>query len=247
MQETETRNKATWMKHIADWSAYAAAAGATLAMATNVSASIITGTPDLTDPSSSQRVFNVGGDPEVLNLGGESNRTGMSAAAFINAPFLGDPKLHFVTSLGVAERYLAGQAILGIGPVHTNVDLLFKTTNTRHTSRHGGNFGTGDASGFIGFVNQAGDLGWLDVKVTSDAGFPEELELIRWAYNNVAGAPIEAGASIYAGQTTITPSAPEPGTEALSLLALGAAGILAFRKRRKELRDAQKPSDVTEV
>jgi hypothetical protein len=253
MQETETRNKATWMKHIADWSAYAAAAGATLAMATNVSASIITATPDLTDPSSSQRAFNVGGDPEVLNLGGESNRTGMSAAAFINAPFLGDPKLHFVTSLGVAKRYLAGQAILGIGRVHTNVDLLFKTTNTRHTSRHGGNFGTGDSSGFIGFVNQAGDLGWLDVKVTSDAGFPEELELIRWAYNNVAGAPIEAGAlieagaSIYAGQTTDSLSAPEPGTEALSLLALGAAGILAFRKRRKELRDAQKPSDVTEI
>jgi hypothetical protein len=90
-------------------------------------------------------------------------------------------------------------------------------------------------------VNQAGDLGWLDVKVTSDNGFAEELELISWAYNNVAGA------SIYAGQTTATPSAPEPGTEALSLLALGAAGILAFRKHRNELRDAQKTSDVTEI
>jgi hypothetical protein len=102
-------------------------------------------------------------------------------------------------------------------------------------------------------VNQAGDLGWLDVKVTSDAGFAEELELISWAYNNVAGAPIEAGepieagASIEAGQTTEVSATPEPGTEALSLLALGAAGILAFRKRRNELRDAQKPSEATEI
>src|ERR1700733_15037179 len=103
-QESKARNNDTWKQHIANWSAYAAAAGATLAMATNVSASIITGTPDLTDPSSTQRAFNVGGDPEVLNLGGESNGTGMSAAAFINGPFLGDPKLHFVTSLGVAKR-----------------------------------------------------------------------------------------------------------------------------------------------
>jgi hypothetical protein len=247
-QGTETRNNDRWKQRIANWSAYAAAAGATLAMATNVSAGIITATPDLTDPSSSQRAFKVGGDPEVLNLGGESNRTGMSAAAFINAPFLAEPKLHFVTSAGVAKRYLAGQPILGIGRVHTNVDLLFKTTNTRHTSRHGGNFGTGHSSGFIGFVNQAGDLGWLDVKVTSDAGFAEELELISWAYNNVAGAPIEAGESIEADETTVTPSAPEPGTEALSLLALGAAGILAFRKRRNELGEvAQKVNEVTEI
>jgi hypothetical protein len=50
----------------------------------------------------------------------------MSAAAFINAPFLGEPKLHFVTSAGVAKRYLAGQPILGIGRVHTNVDLCPK-------------------------------------------------------------------------------------------------------------------------
>src|ERR1700679_2993740 len=107
MQETETRNKATWMKHIADWSAYAAAAGATLAMATNVSASIITSTPDLTVSSSGQRAFNVGGDPEVLNLAGQSNASGLSAAAFIDAPFLGEGKLHFVTSQGVAKRYLA--------------------------------------------------------------------------------------------------------------------------------------------
>jgi hypothetical protein len=74
-QETEKRNHDTWKQHIANWSAYAAAAGATLAMATNVSASIITATPDLTVPSSAQRAFKVGGDPEVLNLGGESNGT----------------------------------------------------------------------------------------------------------------------------------------------------------------------------
>jgi hypothetical protein len=242
VQETETRNQATWKQQIANWSVYAAAAGATLAMATNVSATIITSTPDLTLPSSGQRAFNVGGDPEVLNLAGQSNISGVSAAAFINAPFLGDAKLHLVTSQGVAKHYLARQTILGFGPVHTNVELLFKTVNTRNgTSRHGGNFGAGASSGFLGFVNQAGDLGWLDVKVTSNNGFAEELELISWAYNNVAGA------SIYAGQTTATPSAPEPGTEALSLLALGAAGILAFRKRRNELRDAQKLREATEI
>jgi MYXO-CTERM domain-containing protein len=81
----------------------------------------------------------------------------------------------------------------------------------------------------VGFSNSKGDLGWLQVKVTLDGGFPTQLELISWAYNDAVGGAINAG------QTTGGSATPEPGTEGLALLALGATGILALRKRRKEL------------
>jgi LPXTG-motif cell wall-anchored protein len=70
----------------------------------------------------------------------------------------------------------------------------------------------------------------MHFQVTLDgSGFPTQLEVISWAYNDVAGAPIEAG------QTTEVGATPEPSTAALGLLALGAAGILALRKRRNQL------------
>jgi hypothetical protein len=89
-----------------------------------------------------------------------------------------------------------------------------------------GHFGVGTQTGFVGFSTKNGDLGWLRVKVeTPVAGtkYPDSLEVIDGAYNDVAGQPITAG------QTTSTP---EPGTAALGLLATGATGLLAWRKRR---------------
>jgi hypothetical protein len=57
-----------------------------------------------------------------------------------------------------------------------------------------GLFGPGASNGFVGFSNAAGDLGWMHVQVGFDSGgYPDQLEVISWAYNDVAGAAIDAG------------------------------------------------------
>jgi LPXTG-motif cell wall-anchored protein len=60
----------------------------------------------------------------------------------------------------------------------------------------------------------------VQVKVENNAaGFPVEGEILEFAYNSVQ----------FQGITTPTP---EPGAAALGLLASGAAGLLAWRRRR---------------
>lgn len=111
--------------------------------------------------------------------------------------------------------------------------ILDKSTSLGVVMVNRGAFGPGASNGFVGFSNSAGDLGWMHIQVTIDgSGFPTALEVIGLAYNDVAGAPIAAG------QTTETTATPEPSTAALGLLALGAAGILALRKRRNQLGKA---------
>src|SRR5580692_427593 len=69
--EPESHDTGAWKQHLGNWGAYAAAAGATLAMSTNASASIISATPDLTvslTPGPATTVFRVGGIGEVLSI-----------------------------------------------------------------------------------------------------------------------------------------------------------------------------------
>ena len=68
------------------------------------------------------------------------------------------------------------------------------------------------------------DYGWLRLKFTESANsLPNSVTLIDLAYN-------DDGSAILAGQTA---ALPEPGTFGLALLATGAAGVLALRKRRQ--------------
>jgi hypothetical protein len=68
------------------------------------------------------------------------------------------------------------------------------------------------------------DYGWLRLKFTESAnGLPNSVTLIDLAYN-------DDGSAILAGQTA---ALPEPGTFGLAVLAMGAAGVLALRKRRQ--------------
>jgi hypothetical protein len=84
-------------------------------------------------------------------------------------------------------------------------------------------------SGFAAFkfqtVGQQMDFGWIQLDFTLGSnGLANSITATNWAYDNT-------GAPILTGETES--STPEPSTGALALLATGAAGVLALRRRRK--------------
>lgn len=77
-----------------------------------------------------------------------------------------------------------------------------------------------------------GEYGWIRLKLGTQSAPgqrynnpPGRVTITDMAYNTVAGQ------AIFAGQTA--PSVPEPGTLALGILAAGAAGVTALRRRYK--------------
>ncbi|HLH20416.1 MAG TPA: PEP-CTERM sorting domain-containing protein [Bryobacteraceae bacterium] len=98
-----------------------------------------------------------------------------------------------------------------------------------------GEFASG-VPGYAGFKLANGDIGWIQLTWSSQAGnrFPDRLAFGNWAVSTAGG--------ILAG-TTI-PAAPEPGTFPLALLACGAAGIAAWRKRRAAAAQSAPIADI---
>jgi hypothetical protein len=71
--------------------------------------------------------------------------------------------------------------------------------------------------------------GWAQLTVDANFGFPSNasITLIDYAYESQAGVGIEAGATASA--------VPEPST--LGLFALGAAGVMALRRKRQKAQN----------
>lgn len=139
---------------------------------------------------------------------------------------------------GLAAFYYAGSAI-GTGnslwkSAVLGEKLLGFTSTGAKTKRVATGFGSWLSAsstvvdGFVGFQGKNGDLGWIDIKVSdrNNDGYPDEAQVIGWAYNNVSGGAIDAGQKV---------ATPEPNSAALGLLGLGAAGLLAWRRRRAEV------------
>jgi len=83
-------------------------------------------------------------------------------------------------------------------------------------------------TGFAGFSFTNGvqtNYGWVRLEFFEGGEhLANEIEAVDWAYTN--------------GPTTTPTGAPEPSTFALALLAAGAAGVGALRKRRNSVRDS---------
>jgi hypothetical protein len=87
----------------------------------------------------------------------------------------------------------------------------------------------GGSNGYFGFLSGPGLAGFKFVTASSMhygwvrlATSPTNFTVVDWAFESVPNAPILAGA---------TAATPEPST--MALLALGAAGVTALRRRKK--------------
>lgn len=130
-----------------------------------------------------------------------------------------NPVNQYVTRLGVGDRIATGGFING----GANIEAFFGNLNSQW-----GNSGTG----YIGFkFTDAGgsETGWAELTVS---GEPDNaFTLDEYAFGT-------AGEQLTAGQ--IVEAVPEPGS--LALLAVGGAGLLAWRQRRATARDADLPA-----
>jgi hypothetical protein len=240
-----------WKSHLGNWGIYAAAAGASLSMATSADAGIISGTLNLTasnNPAASIQgsglaMFAIGGHGVqlgVVNNAAHTNFNSTSRGMFCSGPMPGcmgtavpregaaflTANLKLFESPGtIVRRYLRNSAIVGGAPAAEDFGFLDVEANGVQRDP----FPFNNTNDFVGFRTAGGDLGWLQVEVLdrNGDGYADEVKAIAYGYNTVAGA------SILAGQTSSAPATPEPGTASLALLAAGAAGSMALRQARR--------------
>jgi len=142
--------------------------------------------------------------------------------SFLNLPFTG--------VMGASNSGSANASALPVGtPIDALGNFIFAVNPLAYAARFSSGsstYGTFANAGekFLGLVfvdaNNQTHYGWARFNVIADPTMPEVRgQLIDYAYEDLADTGIEAGA------------APEPGS--LSMLALGAAGLAAWRSRRK--------------
>lgn len=223
----------TLYRRAGNWPIYAAATGSALAMATGASASIITGVY----PGSGISVNPVGPTTHVglipglsVKLHAQSNK-GLNASTRsiglqVEASF---ENIFFSGYSDQAKKFGLGSPIGTAAEAH-------KVGNIENIQRFflgsaSGNFASGKPA-FVGlsFANLGNtDYAWIELEFTDNGGFPFYLDALAFGVDTDPG---QLPGSFAAGQTG--PSAPEPGTMSLAILAAGAAGVIALRRRRKQ-------------
>jgi hypothetical protein len=246
-------------KRLGNWPVYAAATGSAMAMATNASAgAIYSGFQNLT-----ASVTSVGlpGPASVSRHSSKAALLTSKGAGFSILVEQAVTKSQMgVTSMGMPylqKGILAGGAgVLGFG----GLEFLDQGSYSLRKLRFGKNistqFGFGATGGalkefagnstlgnlfsvgvwrpgqerFAAFAiynystaNPQYELGWVRLVYSASAinGAPDSITAVDWAFDP-SGAPVTTGEGI-----------PEPSTLALALLASGAVGVAALRRRRK--------------
>src|SRR5215471_4551157 len=208
----------------------ATVAGSALALATNANAGIIySGIQNVTAsiPAGTHVLelgFTVGGAP--WNVRATNFKPSGRSTAFAQLHKLAAGEAFMAASaFAVNANKLASGAVISAGQVFAN--KTFPLLRRKNLASYTGQF-LNSSTGFVGIkFLQGGNthFGWIRLHSSIGPSNAVTLKAIDWAYNDVAGAGIAAGEGI----------APEPSTISMALLAAGSAGVLAWRKRRKQI------------
>jgi MYXO-CTERM domain-containing protein len=238
---------AEWRERLGSWPLYAMAAGTALALATSAEASTGHVNESLCGGCSHQAVasININGHALGIRIWRRYGYAFSFASHAGSAAARGNHGLSIMNTGGDVNRLVSGAVItsgrLFKGGYYAGRFEEFRTAwysaSRFRTAR--GLWGR-NTTAFAGLRFQSAGqphLGWVRVRLqdTNSDGWADTVTAVDWAYNSVAGAPILAGD---AGAT------PEPSTKAMALLALGAAGVLALRRRRNATKPSVAPASV---
>lgn len=152
--------------------------------------------------------------------------TSAGAEALVTSP----AGMGFLVGSGLPLK-LAGAANIGPAGAFQGVGVLARRFSSYSSSAFIGNWqslGSALGQGYLGlkfFIGANAHYGWADITLNPDLS----VTLNSFAYESCADQSIGAGQTT--GGATCDSSVPEPHSAAL--LAMGAAGLLAYRRRRK--------------
>jgi hypothetical protein len=234
-------------RRLGNWPIYAAATGSALAMATGASAGIIySGIEDIsvTAPPHGNSILpiDLDGAGHIFNLRAGAGTSffngGVSSAVFgVVDVQANNPVKVFVmnSNTQLVKDFAAGARISALAGLPAFQGIVKKGFST------GSTFGAFKAGvpGFAGLEiastihHPETQYGWIRLEFENggDDGLPATLTVIDWAVETTPGEAILTGQTVEA--------VPEPGTMALGLLASGAAGITAWKRRRRQERTGQ--------
>jgi hypothetical protein len=238
-----------WNSRLGRWSIYAAATGAALASATSADAStIVTGFSGVF--VTNHRSHATCGCPEYARVALQTHPTLSATNTVASFSLLAAYRFNLVlgykaAAVGVTYAFpLQVSRAMAFDRTSFSALRLFATGQPIGSPSYAGLGGpvaayyqTGSSAphrlsqmasgtaGIFGFQMANGDIGWITLIWSSSEpdGLPDTIQARDWAINTTPGQGIYAGTD---------QAVPEPGTLPLSLLALGAAGIAAWRKRR---------------
>jgi hypothetical protein len=238
---------ACWRDRFGSWTIYAAATASALAGSTSASAGIIysgllNDSVSLVPNESGVRTqINIHAGPvdAAIRIYHSANSRGLGGFADIGFGYVGQGAVSNVNAShpNFLKRFASGANISGgLGEFHRGIDHDKLIQRAPGGTQDFGFWPLKSNTGFVGvrFVTAGNtrsgsgggfDYGWLRLSFQTFDGVPDEITLIDYAYNDVANASIQAGQE--------TSATPEPASAAMMLLATGAAGLLAMRRRRK--------------
>jgi len=236
----------TLYRRTGNWPVYAAATGSALAMATGASASIITSGivsgiyPSGVSVSPGGPNTQLGLIPGLsVKIHALSSAAGPVVQLQLQASHAGPAQenIFFSQFSDMAKNFgfespIAPGLLPGSGVGHTENVQAFFTGNLY------GNFVAG-RPGFVGLSFSTGhgntDYGWIELQFDNNkSGIPYYLEALAFGIDTNPG---QTPGTLLAGEID-NGFIPEPSTLSLAILASGAAGVMALRRRRKQAASA---------